>query len=67
MSPLKVLLATSRNEVQAVSLRQVKAWKEEKGFGFLIADDGTEVCKAQGNSGYRYVQIKSWTHCFKMF
>ena len=40
-------------EVQVVSLRQVKAWKEEKGFGFLVADDGTEVCKAQGNSGYR--------------
>jgi hypothetical protein len=46
--------SSARNpEVQVVSLRQVKAWKEEKGFGFLVADDGTEVCKAQGNSGYR--------------
>ena len=26
-------------KVQVISLRQVKAWKEEKGFGFLIADD----------------------------
>lgn len=26
---------------------QVKAWKEDKGFGFLIADDGTEVCETQ--------------------
>lgn len=24
-------------------MAKVKAWKEEKGFGFLIADDGTEV------------------------